>query len=54
VDDCPAYQHFRRNYEATISKYRPAIGPSALGSGDKPVREKPQQYGSSADDTDDQ
>lgn len=49
-DDCPAYQHFRKNYEATLGRYRPSAGPAALGSGDKPVRERPTQYGARDDD----
>lgn len=52
-DDCPAYQHFRKNYETTLGRYRPTISPSALGAGDKPVREKPQQYGARRDDEED-
>jgi succinoglycan biosynthesis transport protein ExoP len=49
-DDCPAYQHFRRNYESALGKFRTTAAPSALTAGDKPVREKPQQYGSKRDD----
>ncbi|MGI8922722.1 MAG: GumC family protein [Fimbriimonadales bacterium] len=44
-DDCPAYQHFRRNYESTLGSYHPGAAPAALGSGDKPVRDKTDQYG---------
>jgi Mrp family chromosome partitioning ATPase len=51
-EDCPAYLHFRRNYESTLGKIRKASGAAALGSGDKPVREKPQQYGSVRGDDD--
>jgi capsular exopolysaccharide synthesis family protein len=50
-DDCPAYQHFRKNYESKLGEYRPGAAPSALGSGDKPARPTSDQYGSkSADD----
>lgn len=51
-EDCPAYQHFRRKYETQLSRYRTTSSPAALGSGDKPVREKPQQYGAKRDDED--
>lgn len=48
-DDCPAYQHFRRNYESDITRRRLGAAP-ALSSGDKPVREKQEQYGQRTDD----
>ncbi len=37
-EDCPSYSHFRRNYEASISRYQRGGGRPALGSGEKPVR----------------
>jgi capsular exopolysaccharide synthesis family protein len=49
-DDCPAYQHFRRNYESTLGRYRPGSSPAALGAGDKPVRTKSEQYGATKED----
>lgn len=49
-DDCPAYQHFRKNYESQMGDYRPGAAPAALGSGDKPTRQSSEQYGSKADD----
>jgi succinoglycan biosynthesis transport protein ExoP len=49
-DDCPAYTHFRKNYESKLGDYRPSAAPSALGSGDKPAR--PDQYGSKSSDDD--
>jgi capsular exopolysaccharide synthesis family protein len=47
-DDCPAYTHFRKNYESKLGDYRPSAAPSALGSGDKPAR--PEQYGAKPTD----
>ncbi len=55
-DDCPAYQHYRRNYEKTLQRYHPTAGRAALGAGDKPVRDrgekpqKPEQFGAPSDD----
>ncbi|MER3413821.1 MAG: hypothetical protein C4341_06200 [Armatimonadota bacterium] len=55
-DDCPAYQHYRRNYERTLQRYHPSAGRVALGAGDKPVRDrgekpqKPEQFGAPSDD----
>lgn len=54
-DDCPAYQHYRRNYERTLQRYHPTAGRAALGAGDKPLRgaekpQKPEQYGAPSDD----
>jgi capsular exopolysaccharide synthesis family protein len=55
-DDCPTYQHYRRNYERTIHRYHPTTGRAALASGDKPVRgekrepEKPEQFGAAPED----
>ena len=47
-DDCPAYTHFRKNYESKLGDYRPSAAPAALGQGDKPAR--PEQYGSKSTD----
>ena len=44
-DDCPAYQHFRKNYESKLGDYRPGAAPAALGSGGKPTRANTEQYG---------
>jgi capsular exopolysaccharide synthesis family protein len=44
-DDCPAYQHFRKNYESKLGDYRPGAAPAALGSGGKPTRANAEQYG---------
>ncbi len=44
-DDCPAYQHFRKNYESKLGDYRATAAPSALGSGGKPTRPPADQYG---------
>lgn len=40
-EDCPAYQSFRRNYQATISRYHAPSARAALGPGGQPpVREQ--------------
>ena len=48
--DCPSYQYFRRNYEATIGRYHPIGGRAALGPGEPVQGQKPQQYGSTKQD----
>lgn len=52
-EDCAAYQHFRRNYEATISRYHSQGGRAALGPGSQPVQKKTEQYGTK-DESDDE
>lgn len=48
--DCPSYQNYRRNYDATISRYHSGTGRAALGPGTSSSSQKPQQYGSTKED----
>ncbi len=44
-EDCPSYQHFRRNYQSAINRYHALAGRTALGPGEQPKQPKPRQFG---------
>lgn len=48
--DCPAFQNYRRNYEASISRTYATSRRAALGPGQQSEAKKPQQYGVTKDD----
>lgn len=51
-EDCAAYQHFRKNYQDTISRYHSIAGRAALGPGSQPVKKKSEQSGAQGDSDD--
>ncbi len=44
-EDCAAFQHFKKNYQDTISRYHSQGGRAALPAGSQPVQKKAEQYG---------